>query len=92
MAHRILTCKNHPKLRWSTKTEAWAGFYTGARNIFFKGEPTEKGMYHDNSGLDCSIYFKERTDPIVTECPCDSSSLVLAPEDSLVDASWNKES
>ncbi len=90
MAHRILTCKNHPNLRWSTKDEAWAGFYTGARNILFNGEPTGEGMYADNSGLDCSDYFPDRIEPIVQECSCSSADLILAPEDSLVAAPWNR--
>lgn len=89
MSHRILTCKNHPNLRWSTKEEAWSGFYNGARNIFFNGEPDGTGMYSDGSGLSCSTYFKDRENPIVHECNCPSSDLILAPEDALVIASWN---
>jgi hypothetical protein len=81
MIHRILTCRNHPELRWSCKDEAWSGFYNGSRNIFFNGEPTGKGMYQDGSGLDCSQYFPMREDPIVKECSCPASDLILAPED-----------
>ena len=76
----ILTCKNHLNLRWSTKEIAWTGGYNGCRNIFFMGEPTGKGMYRDRSGVDCDIYFPDRADPIVAECPCPASDLILAPE------------
>lgn len=89
MSHRILTCQNHPNLRWSTKEEAWSGFYNGQRNIFFNGEPDGKGMYSDGSGLSCSTYFPDREDPIVRECDCPADRLRLAPEDALVVASWN---
>jgi hypothetical protein len=93
MAHRILTCKNHPNLRWSCKDEAWSGFYNGQRNIFFNGEPTGKGMYFDKSGLDCDTYFMDRppNERVVIECSCPSSDLILAPEDKLVKAYWNPE-
>lgn len=84
MRHRILTCKNHSNLRWSTKEIAWTDGYNGCRHIFFHGEPTEKGMYHDHSGLDCSTYFPDRDDPDIIECPCPSSDLIIAPEDRLV--------
>ncbi len=84
MKHRILTCKNHPELRWSCKDIAWSGFYNGFRTIFFNGESDGTGMYSDGSGMGCSTYFKNRKDPIVTECSCPSSDLILAPEDSLV--------
>ncbi len=85
MRHRILTCKHHPVLRWSTKEIAWTNGYNGCRNIFFMGETTGV-MHSDNSGVQC--------DP-ATECICPSSDLILAPEDSLVktmarqpDGSW----
>lgn len=84
MIHRILTCKNHPHLRWSCKDIAWSGFYNGSRNIFFMGEPSGEGMYPDNSGLDCSTYFSNRVQPCVYECSCQAGDLILAPEDSLV--------
>lgn len=86
MAHRILTCKNHPNLRWSTKPEAWSGFYNGSRNIFFNGEPDGKGMYSDGSGLSCTRVIGDR---YVEECSCNSDLLILAPEDALVVGSWN---
>jgi len=32
----ILTCKNHPNLRWMCKDIAWEnGRYNGCRNIFY---------------------------------------------------------
>ena len=82
MRHRILTCKNHLNLRWSCKDIAWEeGHYNSARSLFFKGVPSGKGMYSDNSGLDCirivdGVYLEE--------CTCPASDLILAPEDSLV--------
>jgi len=76
MKHRILTCKNHPNLRWSCKDIAWDGHYNGTRSIFFKGTPSGKGMYEDGSGLDCVCSE--------LECDCPSKNLILAPEDSLV--------
>lgn len=78
MRHRILTCKNHPHLRWSTKDCAWtegAG-YNGSRSIFYSGTPTGQGMYGDGSGLHCQY-----TEP---ECSCPATDLILAPEDALV--------
>lgn len=83
MRHVILTCKNHPNLRWSTKEIAWNDRtgYNGCRNITFCGEPTGAGMYSDLSGLWCSTYFPDRTYPVVTECKCDAVFLILAPED-----------
>ena len=39
MRHVILTCKNHPDLRWQCKSIAfdkWQG-YNGARHIFYNG-------------------------------------------------------
>lgn len=89
MSHRILTCKNHPNLRWSCKDEAWSGYYNGSRSIFFNGEPDGKGMYHDGSGLHCSTFFPDREDKFVHECSCKSSDLILAPEDAMVIAHWN---
>jgi len=83
MIHRILTCKNHPDLRWSCKDIAWCdGFgYNGCRNIFFDGTPSGKGMFSDLSGLDC-ILFKDGQE--IKECSCPSKDLILAPEDKLV--------
>lgn len=79
MKHRILTCKNHPNLRWSCKDIAWTEGcgYNGSRNIFFNGTPTGEGMFKDGSGLNCIGIGVE-------ECNCSSKDLILAPEDSLV--------
>lgn len=80
MIHRILTCKNHPDLRWSCKDIAWTegerGGYNGTRSIFFNGTPSGRGMFADGSGLDCDF--------AVAECSCPVSDLILAPEDALV--------
>jgi hypothetical protein len=83
MRHRILTCKNHPNLRWSTKDIAWQeGYgYTGVRTLFFKGTPSGTGMYSDHSGLDCT---KIKDGKSVHECECPAKDLILAPEDKLV--------
>ena len=89
MSHRILTCKNHTNLRWSTKQEAWSGYYNGSRNIFFNGEPDGRGMFSDGSGLHCSMFFPDREDKFVRECSCPSKDLILAPEDALVIGTWN---
>jgi hypothetical protein len=78
MRHVILTCINHPNLRWSCKEIAVSnGKYNGIRNIFFLGKPSGKGMYADGSGLDCATLG-------VDECPCTADNLVIAPEDKLV--------
>ena len=86
MRHLILTCRNHPQLRWSCKEIAWSeqGGYNGVRSIFFLGEPSGKGMYEDMSGLDCTKYFPDREEKIVHECTCSGKDLILAPEDALV--------
>ena len=83
MRHVILTCKNHPELRWSCKEIAFSDDYgyNGSRNIFFNGTPDGKGMYFDGSGLSCTMV---KDDKIVTECDCPSSDLIRAPEDKLV--------
>ncbi len=83
MRHVILTCENHPELRWSTKEIAVTnGRYNGQRNIFFKGVPTGEGMYPDGSGLYCSFVNPDGT--LVKECDCHSGKLVVAEEDKLV--------
>jgi len=86
MRHVILTCRNHPNLRWSCKECAFSdeGGYNGSRNIFFNGEPDGHGMFTDGLGLSCSEYFPDRADPIVRECKCSSRDLIRAPEDYLV--------
>ena len=86
MRHVILTCKNHPNLRWSCKEIAFDDQhgYNGCRSIFFGGEPCGRGMYLDMSGLSCSTYFSDRDNPIVHECACPLSDLIRAPEDAMV--------
>lgn len=86
MRHVILTCTNHPNLRWSTKRIAISdGKYNGARNIFFKGVPSGKGMHEDGSGLDCTVLgYKDGQMVVIEECECPSSDLIIAPEDKLV--------
>lgn len=88
----ILTCRNHPNLRWSCKDIAISdGGYNGSRSLFFTGEPSGKGMYHDGSGLDCTTHFAEHDGEgkvtgyrIVHECSCSAADLILAPEDASV--------
>lgn len=82
MRHRILTCRNHPNLRWSCKDIAWSGFYNGSRHIFFNGVPSGRGMYSDGSGLDTS--HLDADGRYVPECTCPASDLILAPEDAQV--------
>lgn len=97
MRHVILTCKNHPELRWSTKEIAVSnGRYNGQRTIFFNGQVIrdEKGnprMYGDMSGvhadeirpiLDAQGSVVNYT--AVAECNCKPECLEIAPEDSLV--------
>lgn len=68
MRHVMLTCKNHPELRWSCKSIAFTpGFgYNGSRNIFFQGK-LEEGKIHYESHA--------------AECKCSSRDLILAPEE-----------
>lgn len=88
MRHVILTCKNHPGLRWSTKEIAVTnGRYNGSRNIFFQGEPLKNPdgspkMFSDGSGLDCEKFRSNGT--LVEECTCVAADLIVAPEDNLV--------
>jgi len=92
MRHVILTCLNHPNLRWSTKEIAITeGKYNGARGLFFLGIPSGRGMYSDGSGLDCTNVIIERNDygkvtgyKAVEECNCKSDCLIIAEEDKLV--------
>lgn len=69
MRHVILTCRNHPDLRWSCKSIAFSPKrgYNGARNIFFAGV------------LDKST--KPHPDAPEIECRCPTTDLILAPED-----------
>lgn len=95
MRHSILTCKNHPTLRWSCKSVAInedakpgeTACYNGARNIFFNGTPTGKGLCSDGSDLDCTdVIWKQNgeVDRFVHECSCSLSDLLIAEEDALV--------
>jgi hypothetical protein len=94
MRHVILTCKNHPNLRWSCKEIAFIDRigYTGARNIFFNGVPTGK-WYSDKSGIECSRVKKDSTGEIiglVEECDCSPGFLIKAPEDALAEKYYKK--
>lgn len=88
MRHRILTCKNHPHLRWSTKEIAWSdhgdgtGHYNGSRHIFFMGFVGSQ-MHRDRSGVD-TILIDPLTGDLAIECKCHARDLVLAYEDRLV--------
>lgn len=68
MRHVILTCKNHPHLRWQCKSIATSpqGGYNGARHIFFRG------THDDATGKDSWAG---------PECTCPARDLVLAPEE-----------
>lgn len=67
MRHVLLTCKQHPNLRWSCKEIAFTdeGGYNGARSIFFNGELLANGKCDENA----------------TECSCLAHYLIRAPED-----------
>lgn len=67
MRHLILTCKQHPELRWSCKSVAYSPGrgYNGARHIFFQG----------------SVKERVPSAPFVRECECSPGDLILAPED-----------
>ena len=87
MRHVILTCKNHPELRWSCKeiafTDSPTGGYNGSRHLHFNGTPDGTGMFSDGSGLACTMSDKDGR-IIAQECACLTSDLILAPEDVLV--------
>lgn len=66
MRHVMLTCKNHPDLRWSCKSLAFtpgAG-YNGQRSIFYTGSINPP-----------------HSEEHVAECDCSPTELVIAPED-----------
>ena len=67
MRHMILTCKNHPNLRWQCKSIAVNpdGSYNGARNIFYLGREDPSRQL----GYACDL----------PECPCPASDLTFAP-------------
>lgn len=76
---RVLTCKNHRHLRWSTKREA-------GRTLYYLGQAFDPPRYHaDFSGLVCReqelIEGKVRG---IHECPCPPSDLIPAPEDKIL--------
>lgn len=82
MRHVILTCRQHPQLRWSTKEVAVTeGKYNGARSIFFLGTPSGRGMHFDGSGLDCT---RLKEGELFVECECPPTDLIVAAEDVLV--------
>lgn len=75
-AKRVLTCKNHPDLRWETKREF-------GRNIFFIGRAYDPPKYHqDFSGLVCEDITEDWQR--VPECDCTVSDLIPAPEDKVM--------
>jgi len=88
MRHVILTCINHPELRWSTKECAVTnGKYNGQRNLSFDGIPITNAddtpkMYFDLSGVECEMVTADGR--YVKECSCPPSDLVVAEEDKLV--------
>jgi hypothetical protein len=73
MRHVLLTCRNHPHLRWMCKEIAVNkdGSYNGARNIFYLGTSTP-----EHSGFDARF-----TEP---ECSCKPSELTFAPENEVI--------
>lgn len=77
MRHVTLTCKKHPRLRWSCKSIAYSPGhgYNGARHIFYLGTLlTEEEKRSMGQSLDTCF--------IEAECLCGPEDLVLAPEDS----------
>ena len=74
---RILTCINHQELRWNCKEVAWSeNGYNGSRHLFFHGKITVPVQYYaDMSGVDTDYAL---------ECTCDSTALILAPEDRII--------
>ena len=79
MRHVVLTCKNHPHLRWSCKEIAFEegnGGYNGRRTLFFNGQAT--GKFYDWGAPRC---VKTVEGALIEECSCPASDLVKAPED-----------
>lgn len=77
MKHIILTCKNHPDLRWSCKEIAVNpdGSYNGLRNIFYRGRLEGPAiLYVDKSGIAGPF---DRCHP---ECSCSPKDMTFAPE------------
>lgn len=87
MRHAILTCRNHPDLRWSCKTIAVTGAnpgdpadYTGERRLFFDGRATG-GMHPSGVGVQTAF---------APECACPTGDLIIAPEDPASAAAYQK--
>lgn len=79
MRHVILTCKNHPHLRWSCKEIAWGSCgYNGLRQLCFDGFTTGR-LFDDDSGFETRWVSMG---VVAQECLCPASDLVLAPEES----------
>jgi hypothetical protein len=55
MRHVLLTCTNHPNLRWMCKEVAVnnVGAYNGSRNIFFNGP--KEGAYESECSCSASL-------------------------------------
>jgi hypothetical protein len=73
----ILTCSNHPTLRWRCKEMAWSeGRYNFTRNLFFFGE-----VYAGSVTGFRDYYWGDDGAPVeIPECSCGLDSLILAPE------------
>jgi hypothetical protein len=71
-----LTCKNHPRLVWSTKNID----FIGARGIFFMGVREEREAI---DSLDIPVIDKvnlgAEASRRTTECPCPPSDLIIDP-------------
>ncbi len=82
MRHVILTCKDHPHLRWSCKEIAFDDEhgYNGTRHLHYKGTVRiidgAPQMYSDMSGVQCDF--------LEPECACPVECLTRASEDALV--------
>lgn len=76
MRHVMLTCCNHPDLRWHCKEIAFSegGGYNGCRNIFFAGFKLDKPGTWPYSIQRAPGEFAE-------ECKCPPEDLIRAPED-----------
>lgn len=77
---RVLTCKNHPTLRWSTKREF-------GRTLFYDGQVFDPPLfYSDFSGM------ISNRDPLEhPECDCPYEDLIPAPEDKILNADLYKD-
>lgn len=77
MRHVLLTCKQHPKLRWNCKSLAFTPGrgYNQQRRIFFLGEKQSDGRTLEVIQEGFENYR------CVFECKCPATDLVIAPED-----------